>query len=671
MIKYKDGHFRSVTTSEEIEASLAKDLARFTPDERAAFDLMVQELALGDQEILNNSLYKTASTLEWIQQPVDMETFVKDPYFLGNTCDTIFPKLMEDLNELFTGDYQECVLSGSLGFGKSFMSSIGVCRVLYEISCMRAPQHSFGLAHDSGIAIVCLSVNELLAVKVTFENVATKIKASPYFQENFPFKPTKKELRFPKNVWVAARATTDTSALGLNAIGAVMDESNFYPTRATTVMGNKREIPDPAEVIYNALKRRMKTRFERHGKLPGMMFIASSKIDNDDFTAKRIKEAANNPHIFVRDYSLWAVKTDHYSPNCFFVLAGNETVESKILEAGEEVQYKDSLEDNTILVKVPEDFRSDFETDLEGSLRDLAGIATGAIHPFIQRRSKIHAAVDHTRKHPFTEKVWVFSKPGQFIWDEMVRLRTERQPGGYEEQILRPLINPRALRHIHIDPSLTGDATGLVMAHVGGFKNVIRRAQDGRKFTELAPVIVVDVMLRIEPPKGGEIVLGELRQLVYDLSAHGYALQLITMDSFQAADSLQTYRSKGYKAEVLSVDVTPDPYDCLKTMLYEDRLQLYEYSVVLQELRDVEEIRKGNRRKIDHPAKKSKDVADALAAVCFSLQRSCLNQPLPMLQGETSTYQDPWVTVQPSANLPASSAAVESGLIFPMPFLTG
>lgn len=670
MIKYADGHYTSEVTLEELEESFQKDYKNFSPAEREVFELMLQELSTGDSDIFDNSIYKTLHDVEWIQTPIDMETFVRDPYYLGNTCDTIFPKLLEDLKELFSGDYNECVLTGSLGFGKTFMMSIGICRILYELSCMRSPQKSYGLANDSGIAIVCLSVNELLATKVTFENIATKIKASPYFQENFPFKPTKKELRFPRNIWVAARATTDTSALGLNAIGSAMDESNFYPTRSTTIKGNQREIPDPAEVIYNGLKRRMKTRFERHGKLPGMLFVASSKIDNDDFTMKRIAEAKTNPHIFVRDYPLWGTKENHYSDTCFYVLAGNETVESKILDSGEEDQYKNSPEDNTVLVKVPEDFRSDFESDLEGALRDLAGIATGAIHPFIQRRAKIIEAVDKARKHPFTENVWTVSKPGQFIWQEMVRVRSERQPGGYEEQISRPIISPLALRHVHIDPSLRRDATGFVMAHVGGFKQVIRRAQDGRKFTELAPIIVVDFMLRIQPPKGGEIILAELRQLVYDLSAHGYSIQMVTQDSYQSADSIQALRSKGYKAEVLSVDLSPDPYDALKMMLYEDRLKLYEYAPVLQELRDVEEQMKGARRIIDHPAKKSKDVADALAACCFVLQKSCLNQPLPMMQGDPIATSDPWITLQPVAAKPASSSNGVS-MNFPLPFLTG
>ncbi|MFK5284272.1 hypothetical protein ACI3PL_32300, partial [Lacticaseibacillus paracasei] len=57
--------------------------------------------------------------------------------------------------------------------------------------------------------------------------VATKLLQSPYFKEHFPFEILKKEIKFPKNVWVAARATTDTSVLGLNVISGIIDESNF------------------------------------------------------------------------------------------------------------------------------------------------------------------------------------------------------------------------------------------------------------------------------------------------------------------------------------------------------------------------------------------------------------------------------------------------------------
>jgi intein/homing endonuclease len=932
----------------------------------------------------------------------------------------------------------------SIGYGKTHVATIGVCRVLYELSCMTNPHKSYGLANGSNLSIVCMSVNETLAVKVVFEAIASKIKDSPYFEEHFPFEDTKKEMRFPGGIWIAARASTDTSALGLNAIGALMDEQNFL---ARTAKEAQMGIVDRAETIYNTIQRRMKSRFERHGKLPGMLFIVSSKKTMDDFTARRIRDSKDDPTVFVRDYALWDTKPeDQYSKERFWVLCGNDTVPSKVLTDAEYAKFKDNVPENATLIAAPEDFRKDFERDLEGcltgdtkiplldgseipiaelvgreefwtysygpdgrfypgrghsarltrsdapivevlldngerirctpnhrfmlrdgtyaearelhpgtslmpcyrrrdrhgyellksnvggkwvhthrlvalesqgvplktstvvhhrnfregdntpsnlqemtvedhtalhaarvhltihspeartkaaatrsrlaaipgpfrdnlltqlrkaralyagsaankaqgqksgltygfgravrtdaqkrvqslngtknitklnfednpskrshnrqasrtrlkqmsvadrknatmrglharwhkgpyevcsicsgvqtpayrlqkqlgstsvagsygchirwkhegefevchrcrsdynhkvvsvtpaghadvyditvdtqhnfaltggvvvhnSIRDLAGVATVAINPFIQRREKLQECVDHTRTHPFSALVYDPSKPGNFIWSKMVKESSERGFTGSPHEsslMLRPILNPRTPRHIHIDPSLRGDATGFVMAHIGGWTDVVRRSDDKKEYLERAPIYIVDLMLRIVPPTGGEIVLGELRHLVYDLSAHGYMITGVTLDSWQSADTIQQLNQRGFQSKVLSVDVTTDPYENLKTALYENRVSYYEYTPVIEELQQLERKFDGRRTKIDHPPKGKKDVADALAAALFALSTTGVAQPLPFMKSVSYTG-DAWMEEQQQSALAGHKASV-------------
>ncbi len=482
----------------------------------------------------------------------------------------------------------------------TFTASIGVCRVLYELSCMRDPQRSFGIATNSNISLVCLSVNEDLAMKVAYENIAGKIEASPYFQEHFPFQKTKKELRFPNKIIVAARATTDNSVLGLNVIGGLLDESNFMRKRKST--DPRFNLEDHARVLYNAMMRRMKSRFGRRGKLPGTLFVVSSKQTHDDFTAKRIKEAQDDPGVFVRDYSLWDVKPEiYYSDDWFHVVVGNEQSPSRILSIDEDpVDVERSLPEGCIIIKVPEDHRHDFESDLEGAIRDLAGCATVSISPFIQRREKIIEAIDPSRTHPYTVETFDPSIGGSFKWAQMVKQSSEIDLGmDALTASYRPIVNPYAPRHVHIDPSLTGDATGIAMGHVSGFKMVQRRDDEGFMHTERAPIIYIDFMLRIVPPVGDEIVLGDLRRFVYQLNRHGYMITMVTMDSWQSAEAIQKLNAKGFNAEQLSVDKALDPYTSLKSALYENRLNIYEYPTLLRELRELEHDR--IKKKIDHP----------------------------------------------------------------------
>lgn len=541
----------------------------------------------------------------------------------------------------------------SIGWGKTFAASIGICRILYEISCLKNPHETFGLATDSNISIVNLSVSEVLAIKVVFENIATKIKASKYFQEHFKFEVTKKELRFPGNVWVAARASTDGGVLGLNTIAAFMDETNFLPQPK----GRSHEHAhlgyyDRAATLYNSIKRRMQSRFRSKGKLPGMLFLVSSKRTVDDFTARRVREAKDNGEgktdatVFVRDYALWDVKPeDYYSTDKFWVVCGNENTPSRILSKEEEAkiaQIKATLPEGVVAIEVPEDFRGDFERDLEGAIRDIAGVATVAVSPFIQRREKILEAVDPKRSHPFSFLVYDPSKGGRFLYERMTVMTTEVQ---YDAPVTipRPILNPRAARHLHIDPSLRGDCTGFCMSHISGWKQVKRRAEDGREYEERAPVYVVDVILRIVPPLGDELVLGDIRRLIYDLSQHGYMITSVSQDQFQSADSIQQLQQKGFNASLVSVDRTIEPYDNLKLALYEGRVNYYHYQPLIDELQKLE--KDPIRGKVDHPPGGSKDCSDALAGCLWTLSQNQNAHPTPILKGETFR-DDAWLPEQ-------------------------
>lgn len=644
MIVFEGGKSYSVRELEELRAQLREDLQHLSPDERALFDKLLAEqaeltpVAPGAPRLLD-----VVERLEWREPPVDLRTFVYDEYYLGKTCSELYPVHFRDLQELFdNGGYIEAIWTGAIGTGKSFCASIGMCRILYELSCLQNPHGAYHIARNTPIDLVCFSVTEELAVKVAFDYIIEKLQASPYFAEKFPFRKGKKEFQFPNKIRIAARATTDTSALGMNVIAAFLDEGNFMPKpgKAAKMSGEK----DQASKIYNSLKRRMKSRFARRGKLPGMMFVVSSKRRTEDFTSKLIEKAQHARDVLVRDYSLWEVKPEDYSKEKFWVFVGNETIPSKILETDAQVEeYRGicSAQENCALIEVPVNFRPDFEAELEESIRDIAGIATVTITPFIQRRDRIKLAADYGDAqglfHPFSVLEYVAGSGGEFAWDRMVEPALRPLPDGGYERYLRPKINPESPRHVHIDPSLTGDATGFCMAHIAGFKEVRRRDSNRKQYAEMAPVFVVDVLLRIKPPPGDEIILGDVRAFVYQLAEHGYPIGFVSMDSHQSIDGIQQMNQRGLEAEVLSVDRKPDPYECLKIAIYEGRVIFYGYPILLKELAHLE--KNHITGKVDHPVGGSKDVADALAAVVFSLtERRPMNaHPMGMLRGLSYT----------------------------------
>lgn len=619
MLLVKNGRTRSIRTEAEIQELLSKDLESLSKDEQQAFLIMLTQL----EETGTSELIDTIEDMEYETKPVDIETFLSDPYYLGNT--SLYPVLRQDMIELVNGKYHEAIMTGAIGFGKTHFAGIGICRLIYELSCLRNPQKSFGIGNDF-ISVACFGPNERLAIEVTFNAIVSKMEQSEYFKKKFPFKKTKKEIIFPKKIQIASRATTDTAALGLHIVGAIQDEADFLSNRKGVISDGTNR----AKALYDQIMRRMKSRFMRNGNLPGIYFIVSSKKTTEDFTAKRLKEAVNDPTIFVRDYSQWDVKGDYSKSKFFYVLAGNEKIASKILKPDEEIKNIESRPEGTVLVRVPHEFRNDFEADIEGALRDLAGVATVSVHPFIQRREKIQEALDLSRKHPCTEITYDPSNPPKIMWDKITCMQQDFT-GLYQESRERPLVDPTAVRYAHIDIGLTKDGLGLCIGHIAGHKDVVRRSGDGAEYIETAPVYYIDFCLRVVPPVGGEILLEDVRHLIYDFTAHGYNISHVSFDRHQSADSMQQFQTRGYTTSLVSTVTSMAPYQNVKSALYENRVIMYEYEPLLKELRELEEKTVRGKREVDHPSDGSKDIADALAGVMYSLSNA----------GNAATYGAP------------------------------
>jgi hypothetical protein len=597
-----DGRNRSERTPAELESLLMKDLSSLSPDEKEVLQVILGELAKGGKSGMLNLM----AELEYEEPVVDIETWLREPYYFGK-AQALRTKLFADMIELFSGDYYEVIMSGSLGYGKSYFAKVALCRTLYELSCMRNPQKSFGLAANSTVAIAALSITEKLSRKVLFEDITSMLKMSPYFMEKFKPTMTQMEIRFPKKIWVTCASSTSTSLLGLDLIEAILDETNFLGdmSREMKASHTRHGHVDNAELLYASVMRRIKSRYLRFGRLPGKIFLVSSKRTLTDFTERRILEARDDPHVFVREYSLWSVDRSKYSNETFKVLVGNDKVTSRIVSDPVEIE-KYKKDDTMQLLDVPEDFKPDFERDLDSAIRDVGGIATVAIFPFIRNRERIDACVRNDYKHPFTMESWDMTDRGKFLVDQLF-VKNE-----FGENV--PKFHPKCVRHVHIDASIRGDATGICVAHTFGEK-LIQKKVDGQIITETRPLIWVDLLLQVKPLYGEDIIFADLRKLIYALTELGMPIRFISQDSFQSFDSIQAFNARGYETAIISVDKPIDAYDTLKQALYDERLAMYDYPIVIEELKQLEfNIIK---KKVDHRPDFHKDCISG--DTCISL----------------------------------------------------
>ena len=610
----------------ELELEAAASMIR-DPVQRAEW---VRRILEGDLDGL------THDYLRYRWRPVDVVTFLHDPYYLNFPYDEVYPKIREALVEATTGDYDEVVPTGGIGWGKSFFADLLVCYNVYLVSCLRDPQRVYGLAANSPIVFVQQSLTEDLARKVLYEHVSAILRRSPYFLQAFPFdRRIKNELVFPANVRV--QPISGKASISQNVIGGIIDETNFMAVIAKSLRAAGGGVFDQAEVNYNAIRKRQKSRFLQRGRLPGQLILPTSKRYDDDFTERKIAEArrekaeTGKTSILVVDYPTWETHpASRYSGKTFRVFAGSGTRSSKILTDDEVVPIDLATEH---VVNVPIEFRPEFERDLDGALRDIAGRSTRAIRPFIVRAEAVGNLIEEGRRHPFNLDVTNL-RDGLEILTSALDLDVD------------------AARAVHLDLSKNDDRSGFCMGYVAGLERVERtkiqveqaspdadirleERADGRKvYVELLPVIVYEAMLRIERPPGDEVQLEDVMELVIRLRDEvGIPIVYVTADTYRSAQALQMLRRRGFKTEELSVDITMRPYEDLKAVLYDGRGRTYDYRWAMSELLTLEiHEGRGGKVKVDHPphaidprtgqrVKGSKDVADAMAGVTYTLVR--------------------------------------------------
>lgn len=631
MITKKGGRAYHTRTNEEDEAALLKALDGLDPSEASLVLQILQEQQQGVNgtfQALNEYLYE--------RQPVTIQEFIENDYYMGKACKTLYPKLKEHILNIYEKDrYNTVIATGSTGLGKTFIGTLILCYEIYLLSCLRSPQATYGLSDATEMHIVLISKNLHLAQSVLMSALLEKLKSSPYFLLDFPFDERQGSIRFPKSITVEIGSVHAERVLGLTIISACMDETDFLgqsknkPQIAGQV-GQKLNIAnyDAAEKLYVKLSARIKSRFIN---TPGKFILLSSKTTTASFTERRLAESKDDPGVYVIDHATWEVKPQsQYCGKKFRILVGNHTVRSRILAENEEISPEFLESTGAILYEVPIEFKPEFEKNLYEAIRDTAGLSTDAISQFISKQSSLYDAIQKEKKHPFSHPTWTLGLPFQVFWQELCEQRVVRLDTGHKEVRWFPKLHPGALRVIHIDTSIAGDRTGISMGHIVRWVEVERYAPDtAETYIEHAPEIEIDFCLQVAPQIGEYIMLDQVRGLIYSMIDHGFSVARVTTDQYQSVDTLQQLRTRGINADLLSVDRDPVAYEALRAALAEGRLKMYEYPQFIAEAIKLE--RDPLTGKIDHPLGGEKDVSDSLAGVVASLEHLALSMSGEMI----------------------------------------
>jgi hypothetical protein len=554
-------------------------------------------------KVHNIPLEDAREALEWIANPtirpiVGVREFIESPYYMNVKPGLMWPGIMEALEEVSDGSYNELVATGSIGAGKTHLALYALAYQLYVLSCYEDPHELYGLDPASEIVFIFQSLRKGSAVN-DFKRFQQMIHAAPYFKKYFPWNAEyTSELHFPHNIKVKPVSGTATAAIGENVFGGMIDEINFMEVveKSKKKSGSMDGTYDQAKALYNSIAKRRKTRFGMGGRLPGLLCCVSSRNYPGQFTDGKEEERRQEINekgfstIYLYDKRVWEVK-EGFSNEMFPIFVGDEARRPRVLTPEE----ADALpEDDARLVDyIPIDFYDDFKRDIISALRDIAGRSSLALHPFIVDREAIQRC---SRKDfiCFTRERVDFAETQLSIVKSQIR-------------------DPHLPRFFHCDLAISGDSAGFAVGTVVGFKVV--STLEGVK--ELLPVIWIDALLEIAPPKGGEIRLGKVRDVIHALRRIGINVRWGTFDQFQSRDSMQLLAQAGIAVGYQSIDLNTMPYDFVKNALYDGRLSLPEHAKCQLELAQLE--RNVKKNKIDHPPSKSKDVSDALAGVVYGL----------------------------------------------------
>lgn len=547
------------------------------------------------------TLKETARELDWLknnpefeERPATISEFLGPKYL--NIDKGIRPGLRQVLVDIFgttppsyrlSLEYSEAMMTGAIGIGKTTFASIVLPYMCHWVLCMKDPQAFFTLLPGSRIAFMMMSTSESQAREVIFADVFARIDHSVWFKK-YPYDPSyKNQIRFTqKDIWIIPGDSAETTFEGYNILGGILDEMDSH--RVTPKK-------DYALEGYNTISNRITSRFQDRG----LLILIGQMKKSVGFAATKYTEFSENSRAYTSRMTIWeSFGWDKY-------LKSDGTRDSFWFDKRRKVIIPDLLAstlESDDYMEIPSLYRKPFTDDPDKALKDLAGIPPMVGNPFIGMVHKIDLAQDkwHARFGPSSPVLPVLHQ-GQF------------SPNFVCTDGLKRAI------HIDIAYSDDGDALGIAMGHVRELKEID---------DELRPVIVFDFLMRLRPMPGQELILGDIRQIVYDLKDnYRFRIKKATLDGFQSTDTIQQFNKKRIFTEYLSVDRSLLPYQDLRDAVYEERIEFPRHmiqmkhgdtklvNIAYQELTTLID----NGKKIDHPAGGSKDVSDAMAGVCATL----------------------------------------------------
>lgn len=552
---------------------------------------------------------------DYEEVPVDIETFLRDPKYLGKGLIndegkfTVFPYWVDVLKEIFPDPlkpptYNTLALSGAIGLGKSFVAVLSGLYELYRMMCLKDPYLHYGLQPIDKITFAFMNITLDASKGVAWDKCQQLLQKSPWFMERGKVTGTTNEVWNPPKGIELIAGSLSRHIIGRAVFWAFFDEISFQPNQDVAKQKEK------AKTLVNTASARMQSRFMKGEKNPTLLVLASSKRTDSSYmeTFIETKKKQDSKTTKVVDEPQWVIRTDKDSPNKFKVALGNKFLNSEVLPLNvSEEELRIYRNRGYTILEVPMGYYDNFLDDIDIALTDIAGISVANSNRYFNG-PRLAAVKKEGLQNLFTRDVIeVGNDPNDttqyydFIDLSRVDSITKQLP-----------------LFVHLDMSVSGDKTGIGGVWIVGKKPPIENQPPSKELL-YRPAFSVSV----KAPKGYQISFEKNRQFIYWLKEQGFNIKGISTDTFQSVDTGQALAAKGFNYCVVSVDrVDTDkickPYQYMRSTIYEERIEMYDGKLLTEEFLGLE--RDNNSGKIDHSPSgiNSKDQADAITGATWN-----------------------------------------------------
>ena len=534
-----------------------------------------------------NDFFEILKENQFEEIPVDVKTFVESPDFLGQPP---LSAIQYDIVEAMSQIYKKPELETFLGFtegakhydkytkneiilqlgkgsGKDHASTVACAYVVYKLLCLKDPARYFGKPPGDAIDIINVAINAQQAKNVFFKGFKTKIEKSPWFAGKYESKVD--SIGFNKSITVYSGHSERESHEGLNLIMAILDEISGFATE--TASGNDQG--KTGDNIYKAFRGSVDSRFPDLGKV----VLLSSPRFQGDFISKRYEEVIMEKETIERRHTFIINEELPEGPDNEFEITWEE---DQILSYKYPKMFalkRPTWEVNP--TRKINDFKIAFLTDLGDAMMRFACIPTFASDAFFKQKEKLEKCM--TLRNPV---------------DNFRRFDLSFKP------------DPDKIYYVHADLAQKHDKCAVAIAHVDKWVNV----QVIKDYDQVAPIVIVDAVAWWEPKVEGPVNLSEVKQWIMNLRREGFNIGMVTFDRWQSFDIQQELKAVGMRTDTVSV--AKKHYEDLAMMIYEERIAMPMIPLLLDEMSELK-IMRNNR--VDHPRKKSKDLADAVCGAVF------------------------------------------------------